>query len=101
MIVRASGACQSLVGEPGLALQKPIFHPTMKATTIIKERRFMNFFAIQIMSGREDAYAELFSKSRPDFSLYSIKKKLLPGERETYKQSKLRFPWIFVFPGRG
>lgn len=36
----------------------------------------MNFFAIQVMSGREDAYMELFSKTRPDLTIYNIKKKI-------------------------
>jgi len=74
----------------------------MKATTIIKERRFMNFFAIQIMSGREDAYAELFSKSRPDFSLYSIKKKL-PSRKKGKPISKVScvFPGYLFFQAEG
>ncbi|MHB0898633.1 MAG: transcription termination/antitermination NusG family protein [Spirochaetales bacterium] len=66
----------------------------MGATTIREERRFMNFFAIQIMSGREDAYVELFSKSRPDLSLYSIKKKL-PSRKKGKPISKV----TCVFPG--
>ena len=75
-------------------MQKLVFHPTMGATTIREERRFMNFFAIQIMSGREDAYVELFSKSRPDLSLYSIKKKL-PSRKKGKPISKV----TCVFPG--
>jgi hypothetical protein len=34
----------------------------------------MSFFAIQVVSGREDAYIEFFSKQRPDQALYNIKK---------------------------
>ena len=36
----------------------------------------MSFFAIQVMSGREDAFRELFLKSLPETKLYNIKKKI-------------------------
>lgn len=36
----------------------------------------MSFFAIQVMSGREDAYIEFFSKTRPDQDICNIKKKI-------------------------
>ena len=54
----------------------------------------MNFFAIQILSGREDAYIALFSKSRPDLSIYSIKKKI-----RSKKMGKPITKISCVFPG--
>jgi transcriptional antiterminator NusG len=57
-------------------------------------RRAMNFFAIQVMSGREDAYVELFSKTRPDQNVHNIKKSI-----RTRKKGKLINQITCVFPG--
>lgn len=54
----------------------------------------MNFFAIQVMTGREDDYIELFSKSRPDQPLYNIKKKL-----KSRRRGKVVFLMNCLFPG--
>lgn len=54
----------------------------------------MNFFALQVMSGREDAYIELFSRIRPDQTVYNIKKKI-----QTRKQGKSVSLVSPVFPG--
>lgn len=54
----------------------------------------MNFFAFQVMSGREDAYIELFSRIRPDQTVYNIKKKI-----QARKQGKPISLVSCVFPG--
>ncbi|HEY9054011.1 MAG TPA: antiterminator LoaP [Rectinemataceae bacterium] len=36
----------------------------------------MSFYAIQVMTGKEDAFIELFHKARPDATLHNIKKKI-------------------------
>ena len=54
----------------------------------------MNFFAIQVMTGCEDFYIELFSKMREDQLLYSIKKKM--PSRKNGKSIVLTNP---LFPG--
>lgn len=54
----------------------------------------MSFFALQVMSGREDAYIELFSKSRPDQILYNVKKKI-----RTRKKGKQVMHMTCLFPG--
>jgi transcription termination/antitermination protein NusG len=54
----------------------------------------MNFFAVQVMSGREDVFVELFSKTRPDINIYNIKKKV-----NTRKAGKPITQISCVFPG--
>ena len=62
----------------------------------------MNFFAIQVMTGCEDFYIELFSKMRADQPLYSIKKKMT--SRKKGKTVVLTNPLLpgyvfFQYPG--
>ncbi len=54
----------------------------------------MSFFAIQVVSGREDAYIEFFSKQRPDQALYNIKKTI-----RTRKKGKPATIISCLFPG--
>jgi len=54
----------------------------------------MNFFAIQVMTGCEDFYIELFSKTREDQPLYSIKKKMT-----SRKKGKTVILTNSIFPG--
>ncbi|MDX9783223.1 MAG: transcription termination/antitermination NusG family protein [Spirochaetia bacterium] len=54
----------------------------------------MSFFAIQVTSGREDAYIEFFSKLRPDQTLYNIKKKI-----RSRKKGKPTVVTTCLFPG--
>jgi transcriptional antiterminator NusG len=54
----------------------------------------MNFFAIQVMTGCEDFYIELFSKTRADQPLYSIKKKMT-----SKKKGKTIILTNPIFPG--
>lgn len=62
----------------------------------------MKFFAIQVMTGCEDFYIELFSKTREDHPLYSIKKKM-PSRRKgkTIVLTNSLFPGyiFFQYPG--
>ena len=54
----------------------------------------MSFFAIQVTSGREDAYIKFFSKQRPDQTLYNIKKKI-----RSRKKGKPTIVTTSLFPG--
>ncbi len=54
----------------------------------------MSFFAIQVVTGREDIYIELFSKQRPDQPLYSVKKKI-----RSRKRGKPTIVTTCLFPG--
>ena len=54
----------------------------------------MSFYAIQVMSGREDAFVELLRKTTPDASVHNIKKKM--PSRKKGKPVTLVNP---VFPG--
>ena len=54
----------------------------------------MSFFAIQVVSGREDAYIEFFSKQRPDQALYNIKKTI-----RSRKKGKPTLVTSCLFPG--
>lgn len=54
----------------------------------------MNFFAMQIMTGMEDAYVELYSKTNPDIVLYAIKKTI-----RSRKKGKVVTLVNTVFPG--
>ena len=54
----------------------------------------MNFFAMQVMSGREDAFIELLKKTLPDQAIYNIKKKM-----PTRKMGKAINQVSCIFPG--
>jgi transcriptional antiterminator NusG len=54
----------------------------------------MNFFAMQIMTGMEDAYVELLSKTNPDIELFVIKKTI-----RSRKKGKVVTLINRVFPG--
>lgn len=54
----------------------------------------MRFFAVQVVSGREDSFIELFSKSRPDLIFHNIKKKM-----KIRRYGKLVHQVSCVFPG--
>ena len=54
----------------------------------------MNFFAMQVMSGREDAFIELLKKTSPDLAIYNIKKKM-----PTRKMGKAISLVSSIFPG--
>ncbi|HWR10858.1 MAG TPA: transcription termination/antitermination NusG family protein [Rectinemataceae bacterium] len=54
----------------------------------------MSFFVIQVMTGKEDDFIELFSKYRPDQPLYNIKKKI-----KSRKKGKTIFLMNCIFPG--
>ncbi|HWP69240.1 MAG TPA: transcription termination/antitermination NusG family protein [Rectinemataceae bacterium] len=54
----------------------------------------MSFFAIQVMSGREDAFIELFQKALPDQVVYNIKKKM-----PTRRMGKPISQVSCIFPG--
>jgi transcription termination/antitermination protein NusG len=54
----------------------------------------MSYYAIQVMSGREDAFVELFGKTTPDAIVHNIKKKM--KSRRRGKPVTLVNP---VFPG--
>ena len=59
-----------------------------------RKRQTMSFFALQVMSGREDTFIELFSKARPDQALYNIKKKI-----RTRRKGKQITHMTCLFPG--
>jgi len=54
----------------------------------------MNFFAIQVMSGREEAFIALFQKTLPDQPMYNIKKKM-----PTRRMGKQVHQISCLFPG--
>jgi len=65
---------------------------TRRGTFVIG--RAMSSYAIQVMSGREDAFVELFGKTSPDTVVHNIKKKM--ESRRRGKPVTLVNP---VFPG--
>lgn len=62
----------------------------------------MNFFAIQVMSGREDEFLQFISKSRPDVPFHHIKKKVMIRKLgKTLPQVSSVFPGYLFFQWDG